>query len=154
MNEAQYVPGMLGCSDGGCIFNFKARGTMVTNGGCQCAKELMRAGENGMKAIMTINFLRQNWPHPAYAGDMVQQAGQHAYPSIAMYQPERKQDSWEYKPGKVTMIKQVRQACLHLGVGLKEAKEAVDMFFENTNNPVSAAILYLEKKHTPTFTWD
>jgi hypothetical protein len=59
MNEAQYVPGMHGCSDGGCIFAYKAPGTMVTNGGCRCQTELQRT-EQGMKAVRTINWLRRN----------------------------------------------------------------------------------------------
>lgn len=58
MNESQYVPGMMGCSDGGCIFEYKKPGTMVTNGGCQCAKELMRS-EIGQMAYRTINWLRR-----------------------------------------------------------------------------------------------
>jgi hypothetical protein len=61
MNKQHYVPDMMGCSDGGCIFHYKAPGTMVTNGGCQCAKELMRS-EAGQMAYRTINWLRRNWP--------------------------------------------------------------------------------------------
>lgn len=147
MKEGQYVPDMYGCSDGGCIFHYKAPGTMVTNGGCSCERELNRS-EEGRKAVRLIRYMRANWQYPAYAGDIVQQAGQHAYPSIAMYQPERKTDDWVYKPGKVTMIKQVREACLHFGCGLKEAKEAVDKHYDCID-PVSAAILYLEKKYMP-----
>lgn len=61
MNKEQYVPDMMGCSDGSCIFEHKPRGTMVTNGGCSCQRELRRT-EEGMKAVRTINFLRRNWP--------------------------------------------------------------------------------------------
>jgi hypothetical protein len=61
MNKQHYVPDMMGCSDGGCIFHYKEPGTMVTNGGCQCAKELMRS-EAGQMAYRTINWLRRNWP--------------------------------------------------------------------------------------------
>lgn len=56
--EHQFVPGMIGCSDGGCIFHYKEPGTMVTNGGCQCQKELQRT-EEGAKAVRTINWLRR-----------------------------------------------------------------------------------------------
>lgn len=58
MNKAHYVPGMAGCSDGGCIFGYKEPGTMVTNGGCRCARELGRT-EDGAKAVRTINWLRR-----------------------------------------------------------------------------------------------
>lgn len=52
----QYVPTMLGCTDGCCIFR-KNRG-MVTNGGCSCARELNRT-EEGAKAVRTILWLRR-----------------------------------------------------------------------------------------------
>ena len=51
----QYIPNMLGCSDGSCIF-VKNRG-MVTNGGCSCGRELSRT-EVGLKAVRTIQWLR------------------------------------------------------------------------------------------------
>ena len=51
----QYIPEMLGCSDGSCIF-VKNTG-MVTNGGCSCARELSRTDE-GFKAVRIIQWLR------------------------------------------------------------------------------------------------
>lgn len=151
--ESKYVPGMLGCSDGGCIFNFKEPGLMVTNGGCSCQKELMRS-ENGMRAVMTIQYLRQNWPSMPFAGDCVSQAGQHAYPvdnsghswaPVADYVPKRTMQS------KVNMIKEIRTGS---GAGLKESKEAVDAVIgmcTTFNEVVSMGIQYIRSgKQTPS----
>lgn len=159
MNEAQYVPGMTGCSDGGCLFNFKPRGTMVTNGGCQCQKELMRT-EQGLKAVMTINFLRQNWPSMPFAGDVVSQAGQHAYPAFG-YPPvpeDRQYPQLSHKEAvtrtmghKVNMIKEIREKS---GFGLKESKEAMDAVYgmcTTFNEVVAMGVQYLiSGKQTPS----
>ena len=53
-----YIQDMVGCSDGGCIFqdNLSDR-RMHTNGGCNCEKELMRI-PGGLKAIRLIRHLR------------------------------------------------------------------------------------------------
>lgn len=121
MKEEQYVPGMLGCSDGGCLFAYKHPGTMVTNGGCSCQRELMRS-ENGMKAVMLINHLRQNWPSMPFAG-----AADHSWmeerpvpaPNLSKY-PQRTMLH------KVNMIKEIREKA---GCGLKEAKHAMDAVY-------------------------
>jgi len=57
-----YFPGMKGCSDGNCLFEYHPPGAMITNGGCRCEKELMRE-PCGLKAIRTIRWLRAN-THP------------------------------------------------------------------------------------------
>jgi hypothetical protein len=57
-NKEHYIDGMEGCSDGGCLFAHKAPGTMVTNGGCSCMRELQRT-EEGFKAVRTIIHLRR-----------------------------------------------------------------------------------------------
>jgi hypothetical protein len=53
----QYVPDQVGCSDRSCIYQDNT-GQMVTNGGCQCIKELQRTPE-GWKAVRTIIFLQR-----------------------------------------------------------------------------------------------
>lgn len=116
MNEAHYIPGMQGCSDGGCIFGYKAPGTMVTNGGCSCQRELQRSVQ-GLKAVQLINYLRREWPQMSFAGmdDLTP-----IWVPVATV-PTRTMLH------KVNMIKDVRQAA---GCGLKEAKEAVDNVYE------------------------
>lgn len=115
MNEAQYVPGMMGCSDGGCIFNYKPPGTMVTNGGCSCMRELQRT-EEGFKAVRTIMHLRREWPQMPFAGmdDLT--------PVWVLPTPNPTRTMLN----KVWMIKDVREEA---GCGLKEAKEAVDAVY-------------------------
>lgn len=120
MSEQQYIPGMMGCSDGGCIFNFKERGTMVTNGGCQCQKELMRT-DQGLKAVMTINFLRQNWPSMPFAS-MPEGYMTPVYQEVTHTIPKRTMQS------KVNMIKDIRT---ETGSGLKECKEAMDAVYDS-----------------------
>lgn len=113
MNEQQYVPGMMGCSDGGCIFEYKAPGTMVTNGGCQCQKELTRTDE-GFRAYRTILWLRQNQPTP--------QADHIAEQVQAVWVPKRNMTT------KVQMIKDIREKA---GCGIKEAKQAMDAVYDS-----------------------
>jgi ribosomal protein L7/L12 len=149
--ENQYVPGMLGCSDGGCIFEFKERGTMVTNGGCQCQKELMRT-EQGMKAVMTMQYMRANWPHPAFAGSPVEPMQDFHEVKYAAYEdgpvpviPKRTMMH------KVNMIKEIREKS---GFGLKESKEAMDAVYPlctTFNEVVSMGVQYLiSGKQTPS----
>ena len=110
MSERHYIPGMTGCSDGGCIFNYKPPGTMVTNGGCQCQKELQRTDE-GWKAVRTIIYLRRE----LMGLNMHQLA-----PVVTHEIPKRTMLH------KVNMIKEIREKAL---CGLKEAKEAMDKVY-------------------------
>jgi hypothetical protein len=127
MNEAQYVPGMMGCSDGGCIFAYKAPGTMVTNGGCQCMKELTRT-DVGFRAYRTILWLRQNQPLPAFAG--MDNSGHSYYEYQQASRPVyRGTEAAQRTMGhKVNMIKDIREQAR---CGLKEAKEAMDAVYDS-----------------------
>jgi hypothetical protein len=110
MNENQYIPGMLGCSDGGCLFAYKEPGTMVTNGGCSCMRELQRT-EEGFKAVRLITHLRREL---AGLNDWMKQP--------APYVPKRDMNT------KVMMIKDIRDQAK---CGLKEAKEAMDAVYDS-----------------------
>jgi len=57
MSAILYVPNAIGCSDGGCILRDNSKG-MHTNGGCNCAKEIMRL-RCGIDTVQTIQFLRK-----------------------------------------------------------------------------------------------
>lgn len=116
--EIQYVPNMQGCSDGGCIFEYKRPGTMVTNGGCQCAKELMRS-EAGQMAYRTIMWMRSNWPSMPVAVD---NSGHSWVPVNTI--PARM--STRTMMNKVNMIKEIREKT---GSGLRECKEAMDAVY-------------------------
>lgn len=136
--ENQYVPGMLGCSDGGCIFEYKRPGTMVTNGGCQCQKELMRT-EAGMNAYRTIMWMRSNWPSMPFAGAQEDNSG-HTWMPLEQFHNFHEVKYAAYEDGpvpvipkrtmlhKVSMIKEVREKT---GAGLKESKEAVDFVIDD-----------------------
>lgn len=140
MNEAQYVVGMMGCSDGGCMFNYKKPGTMVTNGGCTCQRELMRT-EQGMKAVMLIQYLRANWPSMPFAG----------YPSVPedrqMPQLSHKESLTRTMTHKVHMIKEIREKT---GAGLKESKEAMDAVYGECvtyDEVIRKGIAHIENKN-------
>lgn len=121
MNEQHYVPDMQGCSDGGCIFNYKPPGTMVTNGGCSCERELMRS-EAGQKAYRTILWMRANWQYPAFAGEAVDNSG-HTWAPLPVNPFRAVARTMLHK---VNMIKEIRD---RTGGGLKVCKDAMDYVY-------------------------
>lgn len=118
MNKQHYVPDMMGCSDGGCIFHYKEPGTMVTNGGCSCMRELQRT-EEGFKAVRLILYLRRE-----LNGLNMPFAGYPAVPDDRQLPPPR--IPTRTMLNKVNMIKEIREKA---GCGLKEAKEAMDAVY-------------------------
>lgn len=118
MNKQHYVPDMMGCSDGGCIFHYKERGSLVTNGGCSCMRELQRT-EEGFKAVRLILYLRRE-----LNGLNMPFAGYPAVPDDRQLPPPR--IPTRTMLNKINMIKEIREKA---GCGLKEAKEAMDAVY-------------------------
>lgn len=116
---------------------------MVTNGGCSCSRTLMRTDE-GLKAVMLIQYLRANWPQMPFAGmdDLtpiwVPVATVPTVPTRTMLH-------------KVNMIKEIREKS---GFGLKESKEAMDAVYgmcTTFNEVVAMGVQYLVSgKQTPS----
>jgi hypothetical protein len=53
-----YLRGITGCTDVNCLFQDNS-GKVVTNGGCQCEKNLRYSTSDfGIRAARTIRFLR------------------------------------------------------------------------------------------------
>lgn len=142
MNKQHYVPDMMGCSDGGCIFNYKPPGTMVTNGGCQCSTILQRT-EEGRKAIRTIIYLRNELgfamsvTHKPFAGYPAVPADRQIDNSGHSWVPLSEESAYVPRPiprtmgNKVQMIKDIRE---RTGAGLKESKEAMDAVYHDCSS--------------------